>query len=170
MNELHDKRGAKVLDFDLISPHEQARLKCSVCGNVAQHVWPSKTPMTTLVCVCGLSGTLNYDLPETPCEHGAQYQWSRMTEDGAVTVHMCCIGCEFNAIAKVLSAAGVNEFPLLSDGVRVLADRVKTLSRPMPHDEATSGVLPHVCGLCGQRMPKGEEMFKFHGYSGPCPR
>lgn len=25
------------------------------------------------------------------------------------------------------------------------------------------------CGLCGHPMPKGEEMFKFHGYSGPCP-
>jgi hypothetical protein len=29
----------------------------------------------------------------------------------------------------------------------------------------TSGV----CGLCGEPMPPGEEMFKFHGYSGPCP-
>lgn len=26
------------------------------------------------------------------------------------------------------------------------------------------------CELCGERMPPGEEMFKFHGYSGPCPR
>lgn len=25
------------------------------------------------------------------------------------------------------------------------------------------------CGLCGQPMPKGEEMFQYHGYSGPCP-
>ena len=25
------------------------------------------------------------------------------------------------------------------------------------------------CELCGQPMPAGEEMFKFHGYSGPCP-
>ena len=25
------------------------------------------------------------------------------------------------------------------------------------------------CELCGHPMPKGEEMFKFHGYSGPCP-
>ena len=25
------------------------------------------------------------------------------------------------------------------------------------------------CSLCGQPMPPGEEMFKFHGYSGPCP-
>lgn len=26
-----------------------------------------------------------------------------------------------------------------------------------------------VCKLCGEPMPKGEEMFKYHGYSGPCP-
>lgn len=27
-----------------------------------------------------------------------------------------------------------------------------------------------LCELCGEPMPKGEEMFKFHGYSGPCPK
>lgn len=26
------------------------------------------------------------------------------------------------------------------------------------------------CGLCGEPMPEGEEMFKFHGYSGACPK
>jgi hypothetical protein len=26
------------------------------------------------------------------------------------------------------------------------------------------------CELCGAPMPPGEEMFKFHGYSGPCPK
>ena len=26
------------------------------------------------------------------------------------------------------------------------------------------------CGLCGELMPPGEEMFRFHGYSGPCPK
>lgn len=25
------------------------------------------------------------------------------------------------------------------------------------------------CEICGEPMPRGEEMFKFHGYSGPCP-
>ncbi len=25
------------------------------------------------------------------------------------------------------------------------------------------------CELCGEPMPEGEGMFKFHGYSGPCP-
>ena len=25
------------------------------------------------------------------------------------------------------------------------------------------------CSICGQPMPTGEGMFKFHGHSGPCP-
>lgn len=25
------------------------------------------------------------------------------------------------------------------------------------------------CELCGEPMPEGESMFKFHGFSGPCP-
>jgi hypothetical protein len=24
--------------------------------------------------------------------------------------------------------------------------------------------------MCGEPMPKGEEMFNYHGYSGPCPK
>ena len=27
-----------------------------------------------------------------------------------------------------------------------------------------------LCELCGEPMPLGQEMFKFHGYSGPCPK
>jgi hypothetical protein len=26
------------------------------------------------------------------------------------------------------------------------------------------------CEICGEPMPVGEEMFKFHGYSGDCPK
>ena len=26
------------------------------------------------------------------------------------------------------------------------------------------------CELCGEPMPPGEEMYKYHGYSGPCPK
>lgn len=29
---------------------------------------------------------------------------------------------------------------------------------------------PAKCQLCGEPMPSGEEMFNFHGYSGPCPK
>ena len=28
----------------------------------------------------------------------------------------------------------------------------------------------HRCELCGEPMPAGEEMFRQHGYSGPCPK
>jgi hypothetical protein len=27
-----------------------------------------------------------------------------------------------------------------------------------------------LCELCGEPMPPNEQMFKFHGYSGPCPK
>lgn len=26
------------------------------------------------------------------------------------------------------------------------------------------------CSICGYPMPEGESMFKFHGYSGSCPK
>jgi type IV secretory pathway VirB10-like protein len=35
--------------------------------------------------------------------------------------------------------------------------------------DTTQEELPK-CELCGEPMPKGEEMFKYHGYSGPCPK
>lgn len=28
----------------------------------------------------------------------------------------------------------------------------------------------HLCEICHEPMPKGEEMFRYHGYSGPCPQ
>ena len=27
-----------------------------------------------------------------------------------------------------------------------------------------------ICQLCGEPMPEGEQMFNYHGYSGPCPK
>lgn len=27
-----------------------------------------------------------------------------------------------------------------------------------------------ICTVCGDPMPEGEQMFKFHGYSGDCPK
>lgn len=27
-----------------------------------------------------------------------------------------------------------------------------------------------LCGLCGEPMPENEQMFKYHGYSGSCPK
>lgn len=28
----------------------------------------------------------------------------------------------------------------------------------------------HTCQMCGEPMPASETMFKYHGYSGPCPK
>lgn len=30
--------------------------------------------------------------------------------------------------------------------------------------------MPTKCAICGEPLPEGEEMFKFHGYSGPYPK
>lgn len=51
-----------------------------------------------------------------------------------------------------------------------LAQDIQTLVedatiKPPPKPEPRPGF----CALCGHRMPAGEEMFRFHGYSGPCP-
>lgn len=37
---------------------------------------------------------------------------------------------------------------------------------PTKSETSTEGA---TCQLCGMPMPKGEEMFNYHGYSGPCP-
>ena len=29
---------------------------------------------------------------------------------------------------------------------------------------------PGTCRVCGEPMPPGEEVFYYHGYSGPCPK
>lgn len=38
------------------------------------------------------------------------------------------------------------------------------VSAPAPEEELRR------CELCGEPMPAGERMFKYHGYSGPCPK
>lgn len=39
----------------------------------------------------------------------------------------------------------------------------------MTQDEAPANK-PATCELCGEPMPPGEEVFKYHGYSGNCPK
>lgn len=51
---------------------------------------------------------------------------------------------------------------------------VAALSSPStqePNKETKMSSEPEIarCGLCGEPMPAGEEMFNYHGYSGPCP-
>jgi hypothetical protein len=55
---------------------------------------------------------------------------------------------------------GEREEPQKTDGAALL---------PVdPSAEVKTEPLP-TCGLCGEPMPAGEEMFNYHGYSGPCP-
>ena len=43
-------------------------------------------------------------------------------------------------------------------------------SKQAPESVQGSGeVAEGCCELCGQPMPEGEEMFRYRGYSGPCP-
>ena len=37
---------------------------------------------------------------------------------------------------------------------------------PLPDVPAPEGP---TCAICGQPLPTGEEMFIYHGFSGPCP-
>ena len=38
------------------------------------------------------------------------------------------------------------------------------------NDETMDEIEKARCELCGEAMPDGEEMFKFHGYSSNCPK
>jgi hypothetical protein len=48
------------------------------------------------------------------------------------------------------------------DGGRYPGSPVGTMSERREGERRT-------CAICGEPMPPGEEMFKYHGYSGPCP-
>ena len=43
----------------------------------------------------------------------------------------------------------------------------ESMNKKRPEDDMND---INKCELCGEPMPKGEEMFKFHGYSGNCPK
>jgi hypothetical protein len=47
-------------------------------------------------------------------------------------------------------------------------DKNKPLAAAPPPTSTEDGRA--LCSLCGMPMPKGEEMFQYHGYSGPCPQ
>jgi hypothetical protein len=58
---------------------------------------------------------------------------------------------------------GVLDAPLWAGTVN---DHIKALAR-IKRERAAA--MEGVCELCGEPMPEGEEMFRFHGLSGPCP-
>jgi hypothetical protein len=54
------------------------------------------------------------------------------------------------------------------DTPKVITDDSRTAPIVTPTPTAGASDAP-VCELCGEPMPAGEEMFVYHGYSGPCP-
>jgi hypothetical protein len=74
---------------------------------------------------------------------------------------------ESQAFVAILSAftnilRKLDEQTARADGLDGMLRQLK----PQPKFEPPKGM----CGLCGEPMPAGEEMFKFHGLSGPCPK
>lgn len=48
-------------------------------------------------------------------------------------------------------------------------DASERFARARQLHAAPPEAIPGTCSLCGEAMPPGEEMFVYHGYSGPCP-
>lgn len=79
------------------------------------------------------------------------------------------------ASRELAEAVGVPDEDLVTGSraaLEKLAQKLKKLEergsfKNLPEDARTQAPK---CGLCGEPMPAGEEMFKFHGYSGPCPK
>lgn len=63
---------------------------------------------------------------------------------------------EFHGITKV-------------EALRRRLDTARAVMDDKQSMAASSGARHALCGLCGKRMPPGEEMFNYHGHSGPCP-
>lgn len=49
-------------------------------------------------------------------------------------------------------------------------EAIQRANERMPSDAAQLRGGGGTCELCGEPMPRGEEMFRFHGHSGPCPK
>ena len=63
-----------------------------------------------------------------------------------------------------------NETKVLdADLCEAISIEIKKLSDLENVPQAASPTKEGICELCGKPMPKGEEMFRFHGYSDNCP-
>jgi hypothetical protein len=56
----------------------------------------------------------------------------------------------------------------LDDATQRLNRWLRTLWRDERGSAPEGGVAR--CVVCGEPMPPGEQMFQYHGYSGPCPK
>lgn len=78
--------------------------------------------------------------------------------EGYVLVRQC-------AVCKGSASEGISE--CVRDDCPHFIDYGDDDSAAREPDPATSALA--TCGLCGLPMPPGEEVFKYHGHSGPCP-
>lgn len=60
----------------------------------------------------------------------------------------------------------VGDVATITFGPQVKRYEVSTVHE---NGECDLTALPPTCGLCSLPMPKDEEMFRYHGFSGPCP-
>lgn len=52
----------------------------------------------------------------------------------------------------------------------MMSPEAEQLYQKMREDESMSIDTMALCELCGEALPYGEHMFKYHGHSGPCPK
>ena len=73
-----------------------------------------------------------------------------------------------NELAALLRECRERVGPTAVSEVRDLIARIDAALAPEAGGTVRDDGIPR-CQLCGEPMPKGEEMFNYHGYSGPCP-
>jgi hypothetical protein len=59
--------------------------------------------------------------------------------------------------------------PDLCEAIAVEVKKIVDLELQKSPSPPFDNTEKNICQLCGKPMPKGEEMFNFHGYSGNCP-
>lgn len=100
----------------------------------------------------------------SPVSHSGATPEEAAWFDGNVTAYKNCR----KELRAVLDAPSIAEPPKeSSDEVRDSGE--SGTKSELEHRLDPANDVPGICGLCGQPMPPGEEMFRYHGLSGPCP-
>lgn len=95
--------------------------------------------------------------------------WAVLSDDGKWV--------EYLKVRVALAACQEERDRLAQENDKLREQRNSLHSQLSFRDLQASGGLPEaqaandstLCQLCGHPMPAGEEMFNYHGYSGPCP-
>lgn len=59
--------------------------------------------------------------------------------------------------------------PELTSGLNLLVQAKDHLVRAKIIDKDARKQKPGYCEMCGEKLPEGEENFRYHGFSGNCP-